>query len=202
MAEPERPPGGGGAGGEGLGRSRGGLTTKLHLSADSRCVPQSLIITAGQRADCTEFKPVLEKIRVPRPGLGRPRRKPNSHAADEAYSNGPCREYLWRRSIGHTIPEKNDQKQHRRNRGRRGGRPTGFDRDTYRRRNTVELCFNQLRGFRSIATRYEKTAISYEAAVTLASLLLWAGSACRRTLTRSCTVGGETLGPRSQIMVS
>ncbi|MFF7504847.1 transposase [Streptomyces lavendulae] len=46
----------------------------------------------------------------------------------------------------------------------------------YRRRNTVERCFNQLKGFRGIATRYEKTAASYEAAVTLASLLLWARS--------------------------
>ncbi|MFE5549214.1 IS5 family transposase [Streptomyces sp. NPDC056534] len=81
VAEPGRPPGGGGAGGEGLGRSRGGFTSKLHLSADGRCRPLSLIVTPGQRADCTQFKPVLEKIRVPRPGLGRPRKKPDSQAA-------------------------------------------------------------------------------------------------------------------------
>ncbi|QIP84200.1 transposase [Streptomyces sp. Tu 2975] len=43
-------------------------------------------------------------------------------------------------------------------------------------------CFNQLKGFRGIATRYEKTATSYEAAVTLASLPLWARSVRRRTL--------------------
>ncbi|MFF3216966.1 transposase [Streptomyces sp. NPDC002886] len=48
--------------------------------------------------------------------------------------------------------------------------------EIYRRRNTVERCFNQLKGFRGIATRYEKTATSDEAAVTLASLLLWARS--------------------------
>ncbi|WP_443077938.1 IS5 family transposase [Streptomyces sp. NBC_01450] len=69
VAELARPPGGGGAEGEGLGRSRGGFTTKLHLSADGRCRPLSLIVTPGQRADCTQFKPVLEKIRVPKPGL-------------------------------------------------------------------------------------------------------------------------------------
>ncbi|MFI6274646.1 hypothetical protein [Streptomyces sp. NPDC050988] len=39
-------------------------------------------------------------------------------------------------------------------------------------RNTVERCSNRLKGFRGIATRYEKTATSYEAAVTLASFLL------------------------------
>nr|WP_159052320.1 transposase [Streptomyces longwoodensis] len=49
-------------------------------------------------------------------------------------------------------------------------------RETYRRRNTIERCFNRLKGFRGIATRYEKTATSYEAAVTLASFLLWARS--------------------------
>jgi transposase len=51
-----------------------------------------------------------------------------------------------------------------------------FDQQIYRRRNVVERCFNQLKGFRGIATRYEKTATSYEAAVTLASFLLWARS--------------------------
>ncbi|WP_405681297.1 hypothetical protein [Streptomyces sp. NBC_00048] len=43
---------------------------------------------------------MLEKIRVPRLGPGRPRKKPDSVAADKAYSNGPCREYLRRRGIG------------------------------------------------------------------------------------------------------
>lgn len=43
MAEPACPPGGGGAGGEGLGRSRSGFTTKLHLSADGRCRPLTLV---------------------------------------------------------------------------------------------------------------------------------------------------------------
>lgn len=71
----------GGAGDEGLGRSCGGFTSKLHLSADGRCRPLSLVVTGGQRADCTQFGPVLEKIRVPRPGPGRPRSKPNSLAA-------------------------------------------------------------------------------------------------------------------------
>jgi hypothetical protein len=51
----------GGAGGEGLGRSRGGFTTKLHLSADGRCRPLSLIVTPGQRADCTQFTQVTRR---------------------------------------------------------------------------------------------------------------------------------------------
>ncbi|ROP48037.1 DDE family transposase [Streptomyces sp. PanSC9] len=77
---------------------------------------------------------------------------------------------------GGAIPEKTDQQRHRHNRGRHGGRPLAFDRQIYRRRNVVERCFNRLKGFRGIATRYEKTAASYEAAVSLASFLLWARS--------------------------
>ncbi|GAA2653594.1 transposase [Streptomyces vastus] len=96
--------------------------------------------------------------------------------ADKAYSSRGFRSYLRKRGIAHTIPEKTDQRRHRHNWGHRGGRPPAFDRDIYRQRNIVERCFNRLKSFRGIATRYEKTAVSYEAAVTLASFLLWARS--------------------------
>jgi transposase len=86
------------------------------------------------------------------------------------------RAYLRRRGIAHTIPENTDQRKHRHNRGRHGGRPPAFDRQIYRRRNIVERCFNRLKGFRGTATRYDKTATSFEAAVSLGSFLLWARS--------------------------
>ncbi|MFI1864264.1 IS5 family transposase [Streptomyces jumonjinensis] len=173
VAEPRRPPGGGGAGGEGLGRSRGGFTTKLHLSADGLCRPLSLVVTPGQRADCTQFKPVLEKIRVPRPGLGRPRKKPDSLAADKAYSNGPIRQYLRRRGIRHTIPEKTDSQAARLRRGPRGGRPPGFDEDRHKKRNTVERAINRIKQFRAVATRYDKRGYVFLGTATAAALAIW-----------------------------
>ncbi|OPG04751.1 IS5 family transposase [Streptomyces sp. GKU 895] len=159
-----------------LGRSRGGLTTKIHLACDGKGRPLAVLVTPGQRHDSICARPLLELIRVPRTGPGRPRCRPDRVIADKAYSSRGFRAYLRRRGIGHTIPEKTDQQRHRHNRGRRGGRPPAFDRQVYRQRNVVERCFNRLKGFRGIATRYEKTAASYEAAVTLASFLLWARS--------------------------
>ncbi|WP_226487491.1 IS5 family transposase [Streptomyces parvulus] len=159
-----------------LGRSRGGLTTKIHLACDGHGRPLAVLLTPGERHDSVCARPLLERIRVPRTGLGRPRCRPDQVVADKAYSSRGFRSYLRNRGIACTIPEKNDQQRHRRNRGRRGGRPPAFDRQIYRRRNVVERCFNRLKGFRGIATRYDKTATSYEAAVSLASLLLWARS--------------------------
>ncbi|MGM0351792.1 IS5 family transposase [Streptomyces sp. Adlamb9] len=173
VAESRRPPGGGGAGSEGLGRSRGGFTTKLHLSADGRCRPLSLVVTPGQRADCTQFRPVLEKICVPRLGTGRPRNKPDSLAADKAYSNGPCRDYLRRRGIRHTIPEKADSQAARLRKGSRGGRPPGFDEERYKKRNTVERAINKLKHARAVATRYDKRGYVFLGTATAAALAIW-----------------------------
>ena len=166
-------PGGGGAEGESLGRSRGGLTTKIHLSADGKCRPLSLIITPGQRADCTQFKPVLEKIRVPKIGPGRPRKKPDSVAADKAYSNRPCREYLRHRGIRHTIPEKTDQQQTRAAKGSHGGRPPAFDPEAYKQRNTVERAHNKLKAFRAVAMRTDKREFIFHGTIDIASIKIW-----------------------------
>ncbi|WP_372516219.1 IS5 family transposase [Streptomyces noursei] len=172
----DRPPVGGGAGGEALGRSPGGFTTELHLSADGRCRPLSMLVTPGQRADCTQFEPVMERIRVPRLAAGRPRTTPDSVSADKGYSNRRTRAYLRNRGIRHVIPEKVDQAAGRRRRGSAGGRPPGFDKERYKKRNTVERAINRLKNFRAVATRYGKRAYVYLGTVTAAVLMIWLSS--------------------------
>lgn len=93
----------------GLGCSRGGLTTKLHLAVEQRQKTQSLLVTAGQWHDSPQFQPVLDAIRVPRTGPGRPRTKPVRVRADRAYGSRANRAYLRRRGVKRAIPEKADQ---------------------------------------------------------------------------------------------
>nr|WP_244950259.1 transposase [Streptomyces griseofuscus] len=71
----------------GLGRSRGGLTTKLHLAVEQRQKPMSIVIAAGQRGDSPQFEAVLGRVRVPRLGPGRPRTRPRRFRADKAYAS-------------------------------------------------------------------------------------------------------------------
>lgn len=87
-----------------LGRSRGGLSTKVHLACEQGQMPLSLVVTAGQRGDAPQFPAVMAGIRVARPGPGRPRTRPDRVRADKAYSSRAIRAHLRRRGIASTIP--------------------------------------------------------------------------------------------------
>lgn len=80
--------------GEALGWSRGGLTTKVHLACDGRGLPLAVVVTPGNINDSTVFDEVLNAVRVPRAGVGRPRRRPDAVIADKAYSSRAIRRML------------------------------------------------------------------------------------------------------------
>lgn len=90
-----------------------------------------------------------------------------------SYSNSPCRDYLRRRGIAHTIPEKSDSLAARSRWGRGGGRPPGFDLERYKKRNTVDRAISKLNQSRAVATRYDKRSYAFLGTVTAAALVVW-----------------------------
>jgi transposase len=106
-------------------------------------------------------------------GGGRPRSRPRRVIADRAYSHPSTRQALRARQIAFCCPERRDQTAHRLTKGAAGGRPPGFDPAVYRRRNVVERCFNRLKQFRGLATRYAKRLAYYRAEVIIAAIALW-----------------------------
>lgn len=157
----------------GIGRSRGGLTSKAHVLVDGTGKPLVVAVTPGQAADTTALPRLLAQLRVARPGPGRPRTRPEALVADKAYSTRAHRAALRGRGIRVVVPERADQVANRKRRGRAGGRPPAFDARAYRGRNVVERTFSHLKQWRGLATRYDKYATTWRGGLVLASIVLW-----------------------------
>lgn len=155
-----------------IGRSRGGLTTKNHLVCDGRGRALAFVLTPGQASDTRMLIDTLSEIRV-YGRTGRPRSRPERILADKGYPSKANRAWLRERGIAATIPERDDQITRRR---KKPGRPIDFgvqQKQRYRGRNVVERCFNKLKQWRGIATRSDKLALNYHAALCLAAVFQW-----------------------------
>jgi putative transposase len=150
-----------------IGRSRGGLTTKVHALADAGIRPVALLLSAGQAGDNPSLVPLLD-------ALAQAGHRPAHLLADKAYSHPSTRQELRHRRLRHTIPERSDQVKRRKDKGSHGGRPPKFDAELYKQRNTVERGFGRFKQWRGIATRYDKYARTYAGGVLLAATVILA----------------------------
>jgi transposase len=134
-----------------MGRSRGGLTTKIHALVDANGNPIALKLTEGQAHDGRSAADMLETI-----GEGQ------ILLADRAYDSDALRSTLTERGAWANVkPMPN-----------RVNIPA-FSPFLYRFRNLVERFFNKLKHFRAVATRFEKHDDNYLALVKLASARIW-----------------------------
>jgi transposase len=134
-----------------MGRSRGGLTTKIHALVDAEGLPIALKLTAGQAHDGRSGEDMLASV-----GAG------NILLADRAYDADALRAKMAARGAWANIRPMKHRKQ-----------PPTFSHFLYRYRNLVERFFNRLKHFRGVATRYDKRDDNFLASVQLASIRIW-----------------------------
>ena len=139
------------SGNQAVGRSRGGLTSKLHVVVDGKGLPLRLGITAGQAHDNRLCSTLLSGL-APRTML----------LADRGYDAGWIRALVNEQGAWANIPPKRNRRE-----------PICFSPHLYRARNRIERFFNKIKHCRRIATRYDKLAANYLAFVQLASIRLW-----------------------------
>ena len=134
-----------------MGRSRGGLTTKIHALVDADGMPIALKLTAGQAHDGRSAQDMFDTVG-----------KDDILLADRAYDSDALRIEMAARGAWANI-------RHMPNRRRR---PL-FSAFLYRYRNLVERFFNRLKHFRAVATRYDKRDDNFLASVQLTSIRIW-----------------------------
>ncbi len=134
-----------------MGRSRGGLTTKIHALVDAEGRPIRLKLTEGQAHDGRSASDMFDTVEAGTILLG-----------DRAYDSDALRDKLAARGAWGNIRPMPNRIRH-----------PPFSSWVYRQRNAVERFFNKLKHFRAVATRNDKCDDNYLASVQLASLRIW-----------------------------
>jgi transposase len=134
-----------------MGRSRGGLTTKIHALVDACGMPILLKLTEGQAHDGRSADDMLDSVVAG-----------NVLLADRAYDSDRLRKAMRERGAWANVRAMPNRL-----------KPPAFSKWLYRQRNLVERFFNKLKHFRAVATRYDKRDDNYLASVKLASIRIW-----------------------------
>jgi len=126
------------------------LTTKIHLATDTQGRPVRVILTPGQAGDVPQAPALLDGFR------------PNHVLADKAYDSNSFRALIAETGAAAVIPC-NPTRKHL----------IPYDFEIYKARNCIERCFNKLKHFRRIATRYDRRTIYFLAFIHIACAVLW-----------------------------
>ena len=132
-----------------VGRTRGGLNTKLHTIVDGLGNPVAFLLSAGNDHDSTHAIQLLEQVNI----------NASRILADRAYGASSIRAYIGEQGASYVIPPKSNVPD-----------PCPVDWHLYKERHLVECFFQKIKWFRRIATRYDKLDASFLAFVYLAAI--------------------------------
>jgi transposase len=149
-----------------LGKSQGGLSTKLHILVEGQGKPMVVELLPGQCHEAPHTLALINTVQV-KGKVGRPRQRFGALAADKAYDGEPLRAELRRLHIRPVIAHRHLPD------GSYPARARFFDKEVYRRRNVVERMIGRLKEFRRIATRYEKLVRNFMGMILLGFIRIW-----------------------------
>jgi transposase len=135
---------------EALGRSRGGFSTKVSIAVDALGNPVRFILTAGQVHDICQAEGLIAGFPF------------ENIIADKAYDANPFRDAVAARGGAAVIPSTANRSQ-----------PIPYDKHIYKERNLIERFINKIKHYRRVATRYDKTSLSYLSALCLVGAMIW-----------------------------
>lgn len=133
-----------------MGKSRGGLSTKIHAAVDALGNPVRLLLTPGQDSEYGQAQALLDGF------------SPEAVLADKGYDSDAFVEAIQNLGAKAVIPSRRNRLE-----------PRDLDRHLYKERNLVERFFQKLKQFRRIATRYERLARNYQSMLSLVSVVIW-----------------------------
>lgn len=135
---------------EGLGRSKGGFTSKIHTKVDALGNPLQFIITPGQTSDVTQATTLLSNVF-------------NAYViGDKAYGSSEIRTQIKNQNCIDVIPSRKNSLN-----------PVRYDKHIYKERHAIECFFSKIKYFRRIFSRFDKTARNYKAFLSFVGAIIW-----------------------------
>ena len=135
---------------EAMGKSCGGLSSKIHAAVDALGNPVRLLLTAGQTSEYTQAEALIDGLNA------------EYVLADKGYDSDRFVKTITDQKAIPVIPSKRNRKESRE-----------FDKTLYKERNLVERFFQKLKHYRRIATRYERLATTYQGMLNLVASVIW-----------------------------